>query len=243
MRRLAVVVACVCALPVPVAQAWTWPVDGPVLEPFSFDRAHPYTGGQHRGVDIAAPSGSSVLAPAEGVVSFAGTVPSGGKKVSIRTLFGYTATLLQLGSIGVSRGARVGEGSVLGTVGPSGEPEHAEPYVHFGVRVTAEDQGYVDPLSLLSARPVRVAAPVPAEPATVSVAEAGAARADAPAPAAAAAPLEALPAAQSAPLAAPAEPSVAKPAFQPWTSLLRLAPSAYMPTDLPSRHHRALLLP
>jgi methionyl aminopeptidase len=64
-----------------------------VLRPFSFDRAHPYAAGQHRGVDIGAPTGSVVLAPAEGVVSFAGTVPGGGKTVSIQTLFGYTATL------------------------------------------------------------------------------------------------------------------------------------------------------
>src|SRR5436305_8785478 len=102
MRRFAVLLTlCAVALPVSAARAWTWPVDGPVLRPFSFDRAHPYAAGQHRGIDLGAQSGSRVLAPAAGVVSFAGTVPTGGKTVSIQTASGYTATLVHLGSIGV----------------------------------------------------------------------------------------------------------------------------------------------
>jgi hypothetical protein len=164
VRRLAILIICAFAFPVSGAGAWTWPVDGPVLRPFSFDHAHPYAGGQHRGVDLGAPSGSAVLAPAEGVVSFAGTVPTGGKTVSIQTPFGYTATLVHLGSIGVTRGALVGEASVVGTVGPSGAVELTEPYVYFGARVTSDPQGYVDPLALL---PPRVA-PKPAGPAPVA---------------------------------------------------------------------------
>ena len=58
-RRFAVVALCALVPPVPMAQAWTWPVNGPVLRPFSFDRAHPYAAGQHRGVDLAAPAGTN----------------------------------------------------------------------------------------------------------------------------------------------------------------------------------------
>jgi len=141
------------------------------LRPFSFDHAHPYAGGQHRGVDLGAPSGSPVLAPAEGVVSFAGTVPTGGKTVSIQTPFGYTATLVHLGSIGVTRGTLVGEASVVGSVGPSGVVELTEPYVYFGARVTSDPQGYVDPLSLLPPRVMSAPPPV-AEAAAPSVADA-----------------------------------------------------------------------
>src|SRR6266550_8322764 len=168
VRRFAVLlILCALALPVAAARAWTWPVDGPVLRPFSFDHAHPYAGGQHRGVNLGAPSGNPVHAPAEGVVSFAGTVPTGGKTVSIQTSFGYTATLVHLGSIGVARGALVGEGSVVGTVGPSGVVESTDPYVYFGVRVTSDPQGYVDPLTLL---PPRVAsAPAPGAEAVAAV--------------------------------------------------------------------------
>jgi hypothetical protein len=154
---------------VSVAQAWTWPVDGPVLRPFVFDHEHPYAAGQHRGVDLGARSGANVLAPVDGTVSFAGTVPTGGKTISIQTPSGYTATLVHLGSIGVSRGAAVDEGSAVGTVGPSGVVDLTEPYVYFGVRVTADEQGYVDPLTLLPPRAASKAPPAPAEtPAAVS---------------------------------------------------------------------------
>ena len=150
MRRFALVLMfCALALPVSAARAWVWPVDGPVLRPFSFDRSHPYAAGQHRGIDIGARTGTEVVAPAKGVVSFAGTVPTGAKTVSIQTPLGYTATLVHLGSIGVRQGALVAEGDVVGTVGPSGTPELSEPYVYFGVRLTADEQGYVDPFGLL----------------------------------------------------------------------------------------------
>ena len=53
MRRIAPVVL-LLLLWVPAAGAWTWPVNGPVLQGFAFDPAHPYAGGQHRGVDVGA---------------------------------------------------------------------------------------------------------------------------------------------------------------------------------------------
>jgi len=180
--RLAVVLLSALVLPVSAAQAWTWPVDGPVLRPFSFDHAHPYAAGQHRGVDLGAPRGTNVLAPAKGVVTFAGTVPTGGKTVSIETSSGHTATLVHLGSIGVKSGTLVTEGAVVGTVGPSGVVDSAEPFVYFGVRVTSDDQGYVDPLGLLPVRPAasprtqpEAAVEAPAAPAPMPVAEAPAA--------------------------------------------------------------------
>src|SRR6266516_84712 len=162
VRRFAVLlILCALALPVAAARAWTWPVDGPVLRPFSFDRAHPYAGGQHRGVDLGAPTGTPVLAPSEGVVSFAGTVPGGGKTVSIQTPSALTATLVHLGSIGVMRGTLVQEGAAVGTVGPSGDVEGDQPYVYFGVRRTSDAQGYVDPLTVLPPRAVISPAPTP----------------------------------------------------------------------------------
>jgi murein DD-endopeptidase MepM/ murein hydrolase activator NlpD len=128
------------------ACAWTWPVDGSVVRGFSFDPSHPYAAGQHRGIDIAASEGTPVRAPAAGTVTFAGTVPSGGKTISIETPLGYTATLLHLGSVVVARDAHVGEGARVGTAG-------GDSFVYFGVRATANPQGYVDPLGFLPLRP------------------------------------------------------------------------------------------
>src|SRR6266550_2251363 len=151
---------------VPSASAWTWPAGGPVLRGFSFSASNPYAAGQHRGIDVAGDSGASVPAPAGGTISFAGTVPSGGETVTIETQDGYSVTLLHLGSIGVKRNAAVSEGDVVGSIGPGGDAEFSEPYVHLGIRVTANRQGYVDPLSLL---PPRGAAPiVPPVPSTTA---------------------------------------------------------------------------
>jgi hypothetical protein len=121
-----------------------------VLRPFSYDEAHPYAAGQHRGVDIGAgTAGENVVAPAAGIVSFAGTVPTNGKSVTIETADGYSVTLTHLGAIRVVKGATVAERDTIGTVGPSGTPEDVGPYVHLGIRVADDPNGYVDPLGLL----------------------------------------------------------------------------------------------
>jgi hypothetical protein len=149
LRRLVVPVLVVLAW-APVAHAWSWPVQGPVLQPFAYDKANPYLSGQHRGIDIGADAmGEPVRAPADGTVSFAGTVPTNGACVTIETADGYSVTLTHLGSIGVAKGAEVAEGDEVGTIGPSGTAEVDEPYVHLGIRVTSDPDGYVDPLGLL----------------------------------------------------------------------------------------------
>ena len=173
VRLIAVLVlaALVAAAP---ARAWLWPVDGLVIRPFS-NGTDPYAGGQHRGIDIGAPVGTPVRAGAAGVVSFAGPVPGYGRVVTIRTPDGFAVTHAQLGSLLVDEGLVVAEGDTVGTVGTSAEPEHAEPHVHLGVRIAADDYGYIDPVSLLPRRPQVMspapdsAAPAPAPPVTTPI--------------------------------------------------------------------------
>ncbi len=133
------------------ALAWTWPAGGPVLRYFQFGN-DPYASGQHRGIDIQAQDGSDVLSPASGLVTFGGTVPSGGKTLTILTPAGYAVTLLHLGALSARKGENVVEGSVVGTAGRSGAPEHDVVYVHLGIRHSADRHGYLDPLSFLPAR-------------------------------------------------------------------------------------------
>src|SRR6266581_4162071 len=109
MRRLLFLTILAAALMPASARAWTWPVDGAVLRPFVFG-SDPYAAGQHRGIDVAGPADAAVRAPAGGTVSFAGTVPHGGRTISIRTADGYTVTLLHLGSITVAKGSAVTKG-------------------------------------------------------------------------------------------------------------------------------------
>ena len=125
---------------VPSAGAWTWPAGGPVLVAYSFDPAHPYAAGQHRGIDVGGSEGESVEAPASGVVSFAGTVPGNGKTVTVLTPDGWAVTLTQLGSITVSRGSPITEGQIVGTVGPTGDREAEGAYVQLGIRHATYDE-------------------------------------------------------------------------------------------------------
>jgi len=149
---LVVFVACACA--------WTWPVQGQVLQRFSFDPAHPYAAGEHRGIDIGARAGEVVLAPAAGTVTFSGIVPGSGRVLTITTADGFAVTLTHLGSISVGAGTPVDEGQPVGAVGPSGDPEVAGPYLHLGIRIAAEAQGYRDPLAFLPPPGAVPAAPV-----------------------------------------------------------------------------------
>jgi hypothetical protein len=160
MRRAIAVLAAAALFQTPLAAAWTWPIEGPVLRPFVFG-SDPYAAGQHRGIDIGAQPGTLVRAAAAGTVSFAGTVPAGGRTVSVRTTGGLSVTYLELGAIHVERGAEVAEGDPIGAIG-------AASHVHFGVRVTAEAQGYLDPLQFL---PTRVSLPARAESLDVAPAE------------------------------------------------------------------------
>src|SRR5919109_54780 len=192
--RLVLAAIAVAGLVMPSgAAAWTWPVDGPVLRPFSFG-SDPYAAGQHRGIDIGSPSGTPVVAPA------------GGKTVTILTPTGYAATLVHLGSIRVLRGTTIEEGAAVGTVGPSGVPDIPEPYVYFGIRVASDDQGYLDPLLFLPPRPQLPAPPAAVEPAPPPVSEAPAPAEQAPSP---------DPAATPSPAEAPTEPPAAEPSADP----------------------------
>ena len=189
------------------AAAWTWPADGTVERPFGVG-PDPYAGGQHRGIDVAGPEGSSIRAPAAGIVTFAGSLPTHGRGVTIQTEDGYAVTLVHLGSIGVDKGASVAEGATVGTMGWSGTPEHSVPTVHLGVRRASEPEGYVDPLGLLPPRVAPAPAPTPA-----------------PAPAPIAAPAPTAPTAAPAPPAPP--PAIPPPVAPP-------APTAAGPPPSPA---------
>ncbi|MGH3104231.1 MAG: murein hydrolase activator EnvC family protein, partial [Gaiellaceae bacterium] len=163
MRRILLVLVAVALVGVPAASAWTWPVDGPVLRPFLLGD-DPYAGGQHRGVDIGGEVGRPVRAPASGTVSFVGSVPGGGHALTIETADGLSVTLLQLATTTVSRGDVVEEGAVVGTVGESADGVTTAPHVHLGIRVTADRNGYVDPLSLLGAPAAPAERPAAGQP-------------------------------------------------------------------------------
>lgn len=103
----------------------------------TFGEARP--GHTHAGVDIAVPVGTSVKAPAEGVVIEAGTLPGYGNVVFIDHGKGTISRLGHLSSIGVARGQQVAQGQVIGLSGGAkgapGSGDSTGPHVHYEVRV------------------------------------------------------------------------------------------------------------
>jgi hypothetical protein len=148
------------AAPATARAAWVWPVSGDVITPYR-NGTDPYASGQHRGIDIAAPIGTPVVAAAGGDVRFAGTAGSSGLTITIRTGDGYDTSYLHLSSLGVRVGARVAAGERIGAVGISGTRSATAPHLHFGVRDAGTRHAYRDPLNFL---PPPGGAPRPSPP-------------------------------------------------------------------------------
>lgn len=103
----------------------------------------PFAAG-HRGVDVAAPTGSPVRSSAPGVVSFAGSV-AGNLTVTVDHGGGLLTTYSFLGSTSVARGTAVERGHVVGTVGRGHVGSSLPPHVHLSAR---RDGFYFDPIEL-----------------------------------------------------------------------------------------------
>ncbi len=87
----------------------------------------------HNGLDIAAPPGSPIMAPADGVVSFAGYDAGYGKLVSIDHGYGVVTRYGHTSQIFVEVGQHVKRRDVIAAVGTTGRS--TGPHVHYEVRV------------------------------------------------------------------------------------------------------------
>jgi len=229
MRRLLLALTALLALTPPAQASWVWPVKGEVITQYR-NGSDPYAGGQHRGIDIAAPVGTPVVAAAGGEVRFAGTAGSSGLTVSVRTGDGYDSSYLHLSALAVRAGAHVSAGERLGAVGTSGTRSAVQPHLHFGVREAGTRHAYLDPLVLLPP----ATAPPPSEAPKPAPAPAPAPLAPRPAPAPTGAPRPA-PAPGRAPRPAPAPKGAPRPVPAP-----RGAPR---PVPAPGRVPRRLPAP
>ena len=95
-----------------------------VTSRFSYRRLHPVLGTRrpHLGVDYGAPTGTEVIAVANGEVISAGMSGGSGNMVRLRHRNGYETYYLHLSRYGngVRRGARIAQGQVIGYVGATG---------------------------------------------------------------------------------------------------------------------------
>ncbi|WP_169727882.1 M23 family metallopeptidase [Desulfovibrio inopinatus] len=109
-----------------------WPAKGRVTSPFG-PRLSPFTGKNefHKGLDISAPLGTPIIAPAQGVVIYAGVDPEYGAIIIIRHKRGLTTTYGHLDKILVEQGETVKPGGLIGFVGNSGKS--TGPHLHYEI--------------------------------------------------------------------------------------------------------------
>lgn len=125
--------------PVTRAILFDEPVKGfPINSKFGLRRLGGEPGARmHKGVDIAAPKGTSIFASAEGRVVRAGYDPAGfGRFVEVRHPNGLTTLYAHMSRVDVSTGQEVAGGERVGLVGSTGFS--TGPHLHFEVRRNGE---------------------------------------------------------------------------------------------------------
>ena len=119
------------------SSGFIWPTGGVVTCGFGWR-----WGRMHEGIDIAAPTGTSVQAVASGTIIYAGVMGGYGNIVVIDHGNGLSTAYAHLSSIWADGGVSQGQG--IGAVGCTGSC--TGPHLHFEVRVNG---GAVDPMGYL----------------------------------------------------------------------------------------------
>lgn len=98
-------------------------------------RASPFSGdlSQHKGLDIAADSGTPIIAPASGIVSYASFDEGYGKLISIDHGHGIVTRFGHCSQMYVKVGQQVRRGDIIGAVGTTGRS--TGPHLHYEVRL------------------------------------------------------------------------------------------------------------
>ncbi|GAC1573605.1 MAG: peptidoglycan DD-metalloendopeptidase family protein [Candidatus Elarobacter sp.] len=124
----------------------SWPASGPITSPFGM-RVNPVTHvfTQHKGIDIAVPTGTTIGAAAAGRVIVAGWDDGGCGNMIVVDHGGRLATqYCHLSQIFVGVGQDVQRGQAIAAAGSTGNS--TGPHLHFGVRI---DGRAVDPMGYL----------------------------------------------------------------------------------------------
>ncbi|HQV40662.1 MAG: peptidoglycan DD-metalloendopeptidase family protein [Moraxellaceae bacterium] len=125
------------------------PVRGPYSSPFGLRRFfNNEPRAPHAGLDIAAPAGLAVQAPADGVVAQTGDYFFNGRTVMIDHGNGLISMLCHLSKISVQKDQQIKRGDVIGKVGKTGRA--TGPHLHWTVSL---NNARVDPILLLPAAP------------------------------------------------------------------------------------------
>ncbi len=125
-----------------------WPCPGYTrISSYFGARPQPVPGAStnHKGVDLAAPGGTAILASAAGVVTTSTYSPSAGNYIVIAHGNGVSTVYMHCSALLVSSGETVEQGQTIGKVGSTGYSSGN--HLHFGV---IKNGAYVDPLGYIS---------------------------------------------------------------------------------------------
>ena len=130
------------------AKPFIWPVEGRISGRFGNQRVYNGTRGTpHSGMDIAAPQGTPIKAPAAGIVTFAAPdLYLTGGTLLIDHGQGVSSNFLHLSRIDVTPGQYVQQGQIIGAVGATGRA--TGPHLHWGMNWF---DVRIDPLLVLEA--------------------------------------------------------------------------------------------
>ncbi|MES2336717.1 MAG: M23 family metallopeptidase [Pseudomonadota bacterium] len=133
-------------------QRFLWPATGRISGLFGAQRVYKgEPGAYHSGVDVAKPTGATIIAPADGTVILAADHPFTleGNLLMIDHGQGLNSAFLHLSRIDVRVGERVRQGQVIGAVGATGRA--TGPHLHWGMKWR---DARIDPLLLAGPMPV-----------------------------------------------------------------------------------------
>ncbi|WP_299321982.1 M23 family metallopeptidase [Parasphingopyxis sp.] len=132
-------------------QEFLWPVTGRISGVFGSQRIYRgEPGSYHSGVDIARPTGTRVVSPADGVVVLATETPFTleGHLLIIDHGMGLNSAFLHLSRIDVEEGDRVERGQNIAAIGSTGRS--TGPHLHWGMKWGTER---IDPQFLVGPMP------------------------------------------------------------------------------------------
>jgi murein DD-endopeptidase MepM/ murein hydrolase activator NlpD len=111
-----------------------WPTEGRITSSFG-ERVDPFNGegAFHRGIDISTSYGHQIVAPADGVVTFAEFASGYGRMVMIDHGRGISTRYGHMSAFAVTDGQHVKRGQLIGYVGLSGRS--TGPHLHYEVWV------------------------------------------------------------------------------------------------------------
>ncbi len=116
-------------------QRFIWPSGGRISGLFGSQRIYAgEPGAPHSGVDVAAPTGTPVASPADGVVTLASEKPFTleGNLLMIDHSMGLNSAFLHLSKIDVKLGDAIRQGQRIGSIGATGRA--TGPHLHWGMK-------------------------------------------------------------------------------------------------------------